>query len=96
MHRVSKCDCIFFFYVCTSEYVKDPHCDHIIIKDPECSRTHPVLLGPNLSSLCKKKNKFVGIRNFCALQDLESLKNVNIVCFMTGSTIFNRLGVTAS
>ena len=33
--------------------------------------------------------------NFDALQDLECLKNVNIACFMTGSTIFNRLGMTA-
>ena len=30
-----------------------------------------------------------------AIQDLELLKNVNIVCFMTGITIFNGLGVTA-
>ena len=29
------------------------------------------------------------------LQDLDLLKNVHIVCFMTGSNIFNCLGVAA-
>ena len=34
-------------------------------------------------------------KQIVALCDLESLKDVNIVYFMTGSTIFNHLGVTA-
>ena len=38
---------------------------------------------------------FVPIQLFRRLQDLESLKNVNIVCFMTESTIFNRTGMMA-
>ena len=40
--------------------------------------------------------KKILLSDFDTLQDLESLKkNVNIVWFMTGSTIYNRLGVTA-
>ena len=41
-----------------------------------------------VNTIWKEKKKTV--------QTTECPKNVNIVCFMTGTAIFNRLGVTAT